>query len=138
MKNNDKRKEMLAEIEDHFNKGEELLKKMKDSLRGEDPIYKKIESAIKVYESTYNNIEIHKKETHKYCEKKRYKTPKHYFRCSFFLMDLTLNLFPGGYFSLFFILRFLISYPVISIQLQDPDSKACSLPGSYFCEIKGP
>lgn len=54
----DKRKKMLAEIEDHFNKGEELLMKMKDSLGVEDPIYQKIESVIKVYESTYNNIEI--------------------------------------------------------------------------------
>jgi hypothetical protein len=80
---------------------------MKDSLGVEGPIYEKIESAIKVYESTYNNIENHKKETHKYCEKKRGKTPKHYFHCSFFLMDLTLHFFPGGYFSFFFILRFL-------------------------------
>jgi uncharacterized membrane-anchored protein YhcB (DUF1043 family) len=39
MENNDKRKEMLAEIEDHFNKGEELLKKMKDSLGSEDVLY---------------------------------------------------------------------------------------------------
>jgi len=42
----------------------------------------------------------YEKETHKCCEKKRRKTPKHYFRNSFFFMDLIFYFFQGLCFCL--------------------------------------
>ena len=50
------RKELLAEISNHFAKGEKLLSKTQDMLGTDDPIVDKLETAISVYKDAFDEI----------------------------------------------------------------------------------
>ena len=55
-KKHDKRKELLAQISNHFNSGKMLLAKAEEALDRDDPIVKKLETAMSVYESALTDI----------------------------------------------------------------------------------
>jgi hypothetical protein len=50
------RKELLAEISNHFAIGEKLLSKTQDMLGTEDPIVDKLETAVSVYKNAFDEI----------------------------------------------------------------------------------
>jgi hypothetical protein len=55
-KKHEKRKELLAEISNHFAKGENLLSKAHEMLDTDDPIVKKLKSAMSVYQNAFEDI----------------------------------------------------------------------------------
>jgi hypothetical protein len=55
-KKHEKRKELLAQISNHFNSGKMLLAKAEEALDRDDPIVKKLETAMSVYESALTDI----------------------------------------------------------------------------------
>ena len=52
----EKRKELLAEISNHFAKGENLLLKADELLGTEDPVFNKLKTAMSAYENAFNDI----------------------------------------------------------------------------------
>ena len=52
----EKRKELLAEISNHFAKGEKLLSKAEKRLGAEDPIVDKLQTAMAVYKNAHDDI----------------------------------------------------------------------------------
>jgi uncharacterized protein (UPF0147 family) len=50
------RKELLAEISNHFAKGEKLLSKTHDMLGTDDPIIDKLETAMSIYKNAFDDI----------------------------------------------------------------------------------
>jgi hypothetical protein len=55
-KKHEKRKELLAQISDHFNSGKKLLSKAQEALDRDDPIVNKLETAMSVYENALTDI----------------------------------------------------------------------------------
>jgi hypothetical protein len=55
-KKHDKRKELLAQISNHFNSGKMLLSKAQEALDRDDPIVNKLETAMSVYENALTDI----------------------------------------------------------------------------------
>jgi hypothetical protein len=55
-KRHEKRKELLAEISNHFAEGEKLLSKAEEILDAEDPVVNKLKTAISVYKNTFDDI----------------------------------------------------------------------------------
>ena len=55
-KKHDKRKELLAEISNHFAKGEKLLAKAEGRLGTDDPIVDKLQQVISVYKNAFSDI----------------------------------------------------------------------------------
>jgi hypothetical protein len=55
-KKHDKRKELLAEISNHFNDGETLLSKAEELLGGDDLIVNKLQIAMSVYQNVLDDI----------------------------------------------------------------------------------
>ena len=51
-----KRKELLKEISDHYEKGEKLLSKAEEMLGTDDPIVDKLNTAMSVYKNALNDI----------------------------------------------------------------------------------
>jgi predicted DNA-binding protein YlxM (UPF0122 family) len=56
-KKHDKRKQILAEIEAHYKKGEEILNKIKSFSGDDDPIYTKFSTAMTVYANAKDHID---------------------------------------------------------------------------------
>jgi uncharacterized protein (UPF0147 family) len=52
----EKRKELLAEISNHFKKGVKLLSKAEDMLGKDDPVMNKLETAMSAYENALDGI----------------------------------------------------------------------------------
>ena len=52
----EKRKELFAEISDHFAKGEKLLSKADEMLSYDDPIVHKLQTAMSVYKNVFGDI----------------------------------------------------------------------------------
>src|SRR5210317_1233824 len=52
----EKRKDLLAEISNHFAKGERLLAKADEMLGSDDPIVHKLKTAISVYKNVFGDI----------------------------------------------------------------------------------
>jgi hypothetical protein len=52
----EKRKKLLAEISNHFAKGERLLSKSKGRLGSDDPIVDKLQAAMSVYKNAFDDI----------------------------------------------------------------------------------
>lgn len=52
----DKRKDLLAEISNHFAKGEKLLAKADEMLGSDDPIVHKLQTAMSVYKNAFGDI----------------------------------------------------------------------------------
>jgi uncharacterized protein (UPF0147 family) len=55
-KKHEKRKDLLAEISDHFAKGEKLLSKAEEMLGTDDPVVTKLRTAMSVYKNALNDI----------------------------------------------------------------------------------
>ncbi len=55
-KKHEKRKELLAEISNHFAKGEKLLSKADEMLGSDDPIVHKLQTAMSVYKNAFGDI----------------------------------------------------------------------------------
>ena len=55
-KRHEKRKEMLAEISNHFAEGEKLLSTAEEVLGAEDSVVNKLKSAISVYKNAFDDI----------------------------------------------------------------------------------
>ena len=55
-KKHEKRKELCAEISNHFAKGEKLLSKADEMLGSDDPIVHKLKTAISVYKNVFGDI----------------------------------------------------------------------------------
>ena len=55
-KRHEKRKELLAEISDHFAGGEKLLSKADEVLGSDDPVVNKLKTAISVYKNAFDDI----------------------------------------------------------------------------------
>jgi uncharacterized protein (UPF0147 family) len=55
-KKHEKRKELLAEISNHFTEGENLLSKADEMLGTDDPIVNKLETAMSVYKNAFEDI----------------------------------------------------------------------------------
>ena len=55
-KKHEKRKEFLAEISNHFAKGEKLLSKADEMLGFDDPIVHKLQTAMSVYKNAFGDI----------------------------------------------------------------------------------
>ncbi len=55
-KKHEKRKQMLKDIENHFEMGSALLNQLRGSLDTEDPIFLKFESVMAVYENAYHHM----------------------------------------------------------------------------------
>ena len=55
-KKHEKRKELLAEISNHFEKGEKLLAKAVEMLGSDDPIVHKLQTAMSVYKNAFGDI----------------------------------------------------------------------------------
>jgi uncharacterized protein (UPF0147 family) len=55
-KKHEKRKDLLAEISDHFAKGEKLLSKAEEMLGTDDPVATKLRTAESVYKNALNDI----------------------------------------------------------------------------------
>jgi hypothetical protein len=55
-KRHEKRKEMLAEISNHFAEGETLLSKAEEMLGAEDSVVNKLKTAISVYKNAFDDI----------------------------------------------------------------------------------
>jgi hypothetical protein len=55
-KKHEKRKELLAEILNHFEKGEKLLSKADEMLGSDDPIVHKLQTAMSVYKNALGDI----------------------------------------------------------------------------------
>jgi hypothetical protein len=55
-KRHEKRKEMLAEISNHFAEGEKLLSKAEEVLGAEDSVVNKLKTAISVYKNAFDDI----------------------------------------------------------------------------------
>jgi hypothetical protein len=55
-KRHERRKELLAEISNHFGEGEKLLSKADEMLGTDDPIVHKLQTAISVYKNAYDDI----------------------------------------------------------------------------------
>ena len=53
----DKRKQILAEIEAHYRKGEEILNKIKALLGDDDPVHEKFSTAMTVYATAKDHVE---------------------------------------------------------------------------------
>jgi len=52
----EKRKDLLAEISNHFAKGEKLLAKADEMLGSDDPIVHKLQTAMSVYKNAFGDI----------------------------------------------------------------------------------
>jgi uncharacterized protein (UPF0147 family) len=55
-KKHEKRKEVLAEISNHFAEGEKLLSKADEILGSDDPLVNKLKTAISVYNNAFDDI----------------------------------------------------------------------------------
>jgi uncharacterized protein (UPF0147 family) len=55
-KKHEKRKKLLAEIADHFEKGESLLSKAEDLLGTDDPIVNRLQTSMSVHKHTLDDI----------------------------------------------------------------------------------
>jgi len=55
-KKHEKRKELLAEISNHFQKGEKLLAKAEEMLGTDDLIVNKLQTAMSVYQNAFDDI----------------------------------------------------------------------------------
>ena len=55
-KKHEKRKELLAEISNHFAKGEKILSKSEEMLGTDDPIVNKLQTAMSVYKNAFDDI----------------------------------------------------------------------------------
>jgi len=55
-KRHEKRKELLAELSNHFAKGEKLLSKADEMLGSDDPIVHKLQTAMSVYKNALDDI----------------------------------------------------------------------------------
>jgi hypothetical protein len=55
-KKHEKRKELLAEISNHFAKGGKLLSKADEMLGSDDPIVHKLQTAMSVYKNAFDDI----------------------------------------------------------------------------------
>jgi hypothetical protein len=55
-KKHEKRKELLAEISNHFARGEKLLSKSRAILGTDDPVVNKLETALSVYGNAFDEI----------------------------------------------------------------------------------
>jgi hypothetical protein len=55
-KKHEKRKELLAQISNHFEKGQMLLSEAEAALDGDDPIVNKLETAMSVYQNALDDI----------------------------------------------------------------------------------
>jgi hypothetical protein len=55
-KKHEKRKELFAEISNHFAEGEKVLAKTEEMLGTDDPLVNKLKAAISVYRSAYDDI----------------------------------------------------------------------------------
>ena len=55
-KRHEKRKEMLAEISNHFAEGEKLLSPAEEVLGAEDPVVNKLKTAMSVYKNAFDDI----------------------------------------------------------------------------------
>jgi uncharacterized protein (UPF0147 family) len=55
-KKHEKRKEVLAEISNHFAEGEKLLSKADEILGSDDPLVNKLKTAISVYKNAFDDI----------------------------------------------------------------------------------
>ena len=55
-KRHEKRKELFAEISNHFAEGEKLLLKAEEMLGAEDPVVNKLETAMSVYKNAFDDI----------------------------------------------------------------------------------
>ena len=55
-KKHEKRKELFAEISNHFEKGEKLLSKADEMLGSDDPIVHKLQTAMSVYKNAFGDI----------------------------------------------------------------------------------
>jgi hypothetical protein len=52
----EKRKELLAEISNHFAAGEKVLSKADESLGTDDPVVSKLKAAMSVYKNAFDDI----------------------------------------------------------------------------------
>jgi hypothetical protein len=55
-KRHEKRKELLAEISNHFAEGEKLLSKAEEMLGAEDSVVNKLKTALSVYKNAFDDI----------------------------------------------------------------------------------
>ena len=55
-KRHEKRKELLAEISNHFAEGEKVLSKADEMLGTDDPVVNKLETAMSVYKNAFDDI----------------------------------------------------------------------------------
>ena len=55
-KNHEKRKELLAQISNHFERGKTLLSMAEEALDRDDPIVNKLETAMSVYQNALDDI----------------------------------------------------------------------------------
>jgi predicted DNA-binding protein YlxM (UPF0122 family) len=55
-KNHEKRKELLAQISNHFERGKTLLSMAEEALDQDDPIVNKLETAMSVYQNALDDI----------------------------------------------------------------------------------
>ena len=55
-KNHEKRKELLAQISNHFERGKLLLSIAEEALDRDDPIVNKLETAMSVYQNALDDI----------------------------------------------------------------------------------
>ena len=55
-KKHEKRKELLADISNHFADGEKLLSKTENMLGVDDPIVNKLQIAMSVYKNAFDDI----------------------------------------------------------------------------------
>ena len=55
-KRHEKRKELLADISDHFSEGEKLLSKADEVLGSDDPVVNKLKTAMSAYRNVFEDI----------------------------------------------------------------------------------
>ena len=55
-KKHEKRKELLAEVSDHFAKGQKLLTRAEGMLGTDDPIVNKLQTAMSIYKNAFDEI----------------------------------------------------------------------------------
>ena len=55
-KRHEKRKELLADISDHFSEGEKLLSKADEGLGSDDPVVNKLKTAMSTYRNVFEDI----------------------------------------------------------------------------------
>jgi hypothetical protein len=55
-KRHEKRKELLADISDHFSEGEKLLSKADEVLGSDDPVVNKLKTAMSLYRNAFEDI----------------------------------------------------------------------------------